>query len=149
METYLTYLIIAIVVIVGGGSFIMARKAMGAHKGNVAKYLEENPDASKIFYSTGKIANPILPESIEVHSVNGELPLVFTEQGRTGFYVKPGNATLVISHTSSRPGVLHKSVTKSTGEVEQEVVVEGRKIYQLSFDKKEGWFKFAESASGL
>ncbi|CAL7868268.1 hypothetical protein FUSNEC_GEN_295_05670 [Fusobacterium necrophorum subsp. funduliforme] len=58
-----------------------------------------------------------------------------------GVYCKPGVNVLTVEHSSTRPGVLYKTVTKSTGGVDVEVDVKAETAYVLTFDKENQTFK--------
>ncbi len=51
----------------------------------------------------------------------------------------------VSSYSYTRPGVIHKSVTKTTGVVQKTLEVEAYKSYLLGFDRKAEEFTFEES----
>jgi hypothetical protein len=107
----------------------------------VANFLEENPNAVKV-YLTSKAF--ITQEAVMIHTVNAGNPILFTEKGKSGFYLIPGESTVGISYTYTRPGVMYRSITKSTGLVERELEVEENKSYSLSFNRKEEDFVFEE-----
>lgn len=109
-------------------------------KNKAGKFLEENPDAAKIFLTSKAL---VVSEAVSIHLVNGEAPVMFSEKGY-GFYAKPGTVNIQISYTYTRPGVMYKNVTESTGAVEQEIEVEANKSYKLSFDRKKEEFVFEE-----
>ena len=110
-------------------------------KKRAGKFLEENPGASEI-YLTNKAL--MVTETVQVHRVNNDKPIMFNKNRKVGFYVKPGSNIIEISYTYTRPGVLYKSVTKSTGLVKQEVEVEPNKAYMLGYDRKVEEFTFEE-----
>ena len=111
------------------------------NKNKANKYLQEHPDAVRVFlHSKTSIAS----EAVQVYLVNGQNPVLFSEKGKGGFYALPGNVMVQISYTHNRPGVMYKNVTKTTGAVERELVIEPNKTYKLSFDRKENDFVFAE-----
>ncbi|MDR0641036.1 MAG: hypothetical protein LBG07_01085 [Treponema sp.] len=126
----------------------MARKSAG----NVKEFLAQHPDAVKI-YLMGKFS--IASEAVVVATVDGELPVLFTEGGsfgipglpggKSGLYVLPGTRTLELQYTHNRPGIMYKNVTTSTGLVKKEFVVEAGKTYVLGFDRKNENFTFETS----
>lgn len=107
-------------------------------------YLAQHPDAARVFLTSKAL---ITSEAVSVHQVNGDYPAMFTEGGKSGFYAKPGSNIIVISYSYTRPGVLYKNVTKSTGEVRQEIEVEAGCSYMLGFDRGEETFTFEELSS--
>ena len=131
-------------VIVGGITILGFAAAIfnsKRQKKKVEEFLKENPSAVKI-YLTSKAF--ITQEAVQVHSVNNENPILFTEKGKAGFYLIPGDTTVGISYTYTRPGIMYRNVTKSTGLVERELTTEENKNYMLSFNKKEEEFTFEE-----
>ena len=63
---------------------------------------------------------------------------------RLAYAVTAGTHTVEASATTSRPGVLHKTVNETFGPVKLEVEVEPRKKYALGFNTKEKEFTFTE-----
>lgn len=104
-------------------------------------YREENPDAAKVYLASK--AN-VTSEAVTIHNVNGEAAAYFVEGNKTGFYLEPGESEVVLSYTYTRPGVMYKSVTKSTEAVTRRLEVEPRKSYKLGFDRKAEDFTFEE-----
>jgi len=110
-------------------------------KKDVAKFKEENPDAAKILLTTKAF---ITQEAVMIYSVDGEKPIKFSEKGKTGVYVKPGDRKIEVSYTYTRPGIMYRNVTKSTGAVQKEVTVEPNRTYKIGFDRKAEEFIFEE-----
>ena len=104
-------------------------------------YLGKYPDAAKV-YLTAKAL--ITSEAVSIHLVNGENPALFAEGGKSGFYIKPGENVIDISYSYTRPGVIHKNVTTTRGNVQQQLTVEPRKSYMLGFDRDQEHFTFEE-----
>jgi hypothetical protein len=104
-------------------------------------FLAEHPDAVKIYLTVKAF---ITSESVTVHTVDGESPSLFIENGKSGFYAAPGKRTAEMSYTYSRPGILHKTVTQTIGPVKKELVVEAGKNYLLGFNRTEETFTFEE-----
>ena len=139
VSQYWYYLVVFGVMIVGSIVYnIVYFKKM---KKGVANYLEENPDSAKVYLTTKAL---ITSEAVQVHSINNELPANFVEKGKTGFYLKPGDNTAEISYTYTRPGVMYKTVTKSTDVVKKELTVLPNKSYLIGFDRKAEDFTFEE-----
>ena len=126
------------IIIVGIAMTIYNIKRM---KKQNANYLSENPDAAKVFL-THKFL--ITTEAVSVLLVNNESPCLFTEKGKSGFYLKGGENEVQISYSYSRPGVMYKTVTKSTGAIDKTLEVEPNKSYSLSYDRKIEEFIFEE-----
>ncbi|MDR1329255.1 MAG: hypothetical protein LBK23_06610 [Oscillospiraceae bacterium] len=116
-------------------SIVRLRGARASNK----SFLAEHPDAAKVYLVTKAL---VATEAARVHSVNGGKPENFFEGSKNGFYLAPGRSSVEISYTHSRPGVLHKSVTTSTGVVKKELVTEANKSYFLGFDRKAENFTF-------
>lgn len=102
-------------------------------------FLEQYPDAAKI-YLTNKAL--VATEAVQVITVNGDTPNHFVENGKTGFYVLPGRCTVELNYTYSKPSVVHKTVTESTGVVEKILETEPYKTYFLGFDRTKSVFTF-------
>ena len=115
---------------------VMRMKKM---KSENKSFLVQHPDAAKV-YVTNKAL--VATEAVQVITVNGDIPNHFLENGKTGFYVLPGQCTVEVNYTYSRPGVVHKTVTESTGVVEKILETEPYGTYFLGFDRKESAFTF-------
>ncbi|MDR1541188.1 MAG: hypothetical protein LBU32_24975 [Clostridiales bacterium] len=119
-------------------SYMMRMKAQGN------EFLKEHPDAAKVYLTVKAL---ITSEVVTVHTVDGRSPFRFAEGGKSGFYLTPGQTEVQISYSYTRPGVLHKNVTTSTGVVDKVLEVEANKKYLLGFNRKEKQFTF-ESFAG-
>ena len=82
--------------------------------------MNQNPDAALIYCGT----------------TQSGLSLVYA--------VTSGTHTIEASATTSRPGILHKTVNEIFGPAKLEVEVEPRKKYALGFNVKENEFTFTE-----
>ena len=122
-------------------SFIAVFISNKRNKKNVANFLEKYPDVARVYLTMKAL---ITQEAVSVYLVNGEQAVLFTEKGKSGFYLAPGNNEVEMSYSYTRPGVMYKSVTKSTGAVTRELEVEANKSYKLSFDRKQEEFVFEE-----
>ena len=133
---------IGIMAIAAVGSIIYSVMYFKKNKRDVATFLEKHPDASKI-YMTQK--GTVTSEVIQILSVNGEKPLKFDEGMKGGVYVAPAKKVeLGLDYIYTRPGVMYKSVTKTTGLVNREVEVEANKEYKVGYDRKAQDFTFEE-----
>ncbi|KYM46603.1 hypothetical protein [Fusobacterium necrophorum] len=121
--------------IIGIGIWFFMRKK---NKNVVGEYLTKYPNAAKIYVSHEGL---IVQSQTQILAVNGEDPAIFTEMKGYGVYCKPGVNVLTVEHSSTRPGVLYKTVTKSTGGVDVEVDVKAETAYVLTFDKENQTFK--------
>jgi hypothetical protein len=127
------------VVFIGSMAFnVIRRKSI---KISGIKFFTENPNAVKIFIS-GKVLTAL--GTITVHTVDGEMPVFFSEGIKSGFYIIPGNRIVEMSFTGTRPGILYKTVTNTFGPVKKELIVESGKMYELGFDNKAENFTFKE-----
>ena len=106
------------------------------------KWFIENPTAAKVIVENKQ--KGIHSISIRVLSVNGGPVEFFYEKGRQVLGLLPGTHVIQSTASSTRPGVLHKSVTKEYGPSNQEVTVEASKTYVYGFDHKEERYTFNE-----
>lgn len=121
--------------IIGIGVWIFMRNK---NKNAVGDYLSKYSNAAKIYVSHEGL---IVQSQTQILAVNDETPAVFTEMKGYGVYCKPGVNILTVEHSSTRPGVLYKTVTKSTGSVKIEVDVKAETEYVITFDKETQNFK--------
>jgi hypothetical protein len=105
------------------------------------KFLEEHPDAAKIYLSLKALA---VSGTVTVHSVDGDPPAFFFENVKSGFCVIPGKRTVEMSYTCSRPGIVHRNVTRTYGPYKKELLVTANKNYLLDFDREKETFTFSE-----
>lgn len=124
-------------------AFMMNKKT----KAGAAAYLEQYPDAATI---TPKMKAGIKTEAVLIESVDGEKPNyggknpVYRDAGQYFVYAAPGTRILEASFSSTRPGVMHKSVTKTWGPVKLEVDIKPNGRYELQFDKDTESFQLVE-----
>lgn len=111
-------------------------------KGRVKKWLEQNPNAVKVYVNKTSMAAAVFSGQITVHSVDGEEPQFFYEKVSWGFYVTPGNHIIESSFSNTRPGILHKRVTTVLGPSKQEISADTGKTYNYVFDNKEKAYRF-------
>lgn len=131
--------------VVGGfmAFYLIAMILYMRYKKNQGKNWEaQNPHGSKIYIKSKSIV--VKTDGIYIHSVDGEKPLTFVEGTKTGLYVLPGKHVIEATFTSSRPGIVHKTVTTSYGPLKVEVHIESRKAYGLSFNEDSQGFEFEE-----
>ncbi|MDR0361463.1 MAG: hypothetical protein LBJ46_02070 [Planctomycetota bacterium] len=104
-----------------------------------------NPTAAKIYTKIG-LASLYSGEQVMVTEVNGTNPTMFYDgikEGQ-GFFAMPGKNVVEMEYARTRPGILYKSVTTTTGPSKQELEIEAGKRYSLSFNRDEGRFVLAE-----
>ena len=126
-------------VIIGTFVFNIIRMTRIKQSGN--NFIMEHPDASKVYLSVKAF---ITSEMVSVHTVDGDTPVFFMEKTKSGFYLIPGNRTVEMSYTYSRPGVLHKNVTQTYGPCKKELIITANKNYLLGFDRETETFTFNE-----
>ena len=114
---------------------------ISTNKKQKANFLEEHPNAAKIFFTS---KGSVVSEYITIHTVNDKAPVLFTKKLKPGFYAAPGVITISVSYVHSRPGVMYKSVTETLGPLELDLEVEPHKEYILSYDRKKEEFSFEE-----
>jgi hypothetical protein len=134
------YIVVLFAVIVVGtliANILRAKKTKSSNQ----SFLQLNPDAAKIYLTSKAL---VTSEAVQVLSVDGEIPQIFLEKGKTGFYVRPGNRVCELNYTYTRPGVMYKTVTKSTGVVQKELLTEPNQSYILGFDRDAQVFTFTE-----
>lgn len=139
----MTTIWIIFVVIVCACSLIYTMGNYVKHNAKLAKFTQEHPEAAKVQIKANKVG--IIVETLQVHSVNGEEPLIFQEMLiNNGFYLLPGKNVLKVSYEWTRPGVIYKTVTKYIDPTKIEVEVEPNKTYKLSYSRKQEQFVFEE-----
>ncbi len=128
---------IMIVYIIGYTIFLKKKK------GDINKWLENNPGAVKVFLETK--SNLVKNNTIQILSVDGKDPVLFYEATKVGFYLLPGTHVVESVFSSTRPGVLHRNVTTTYSPVKNELTVERDKTYTYTFDAKEQTYEFLEN----
>lgn len=140
MEQYTIYIIvIAVIIVLSVIWMIFANKK---HKGYVNKWLEEHPDAIKVYVSNPKGA--IKQTQITIGAVDDETVMTFNAGMAYGFYLTPGKHILDATCTTQRPGVMYRNVFTTYGPMKVEVEVEKDKEYIFSFNKKKEEFYLKE-----
>jgi hypothetical protein len=137
----MVFIWIVIIIAVTVGVMMYNKKRMGEMQSSNRDFMARHPDAAKVYLTTRAF---ITSEAVKVHSVNGGVPELFAEMGKSGFLVLPGTCTVEVSYSYTRPGVLHKNVTTTTDVVKKELVTEARKNYLLGFNRDENVFTFEE-----
>ena len=137
-QNFYVFCAMAVAVVV---SIIYSVIRMRGMKRDGASFLKKHPDAARVFLTSRAL---ITTEAVTVYSVDNASPSNFVEKGKTGFYLAPGQSTVSMSYSYTRPGVLHKTVTTSTDVVEKVLEVEANRSYMLGFDRKAECFTFEE-----
>lgn len=138
MEKY-TFVIIGVVFVV---ALIVNIVLMKKRKHATDAFLANHPDAAKVFPSVKVTA--VTQGSVTIHSVDGEAATMAVEKTKYFLYVIPGTRILEASFSSSRPGVMHKTVTKTWGPAKLEVDIKPNGRYELQFDKETESFQLVE-----
>ena len=107
------------------------------YKKDKTNFLEKHPNASKIYEVINGV---IVSGGVEIHAIDGEVPVTFLETGKAGKYIAPGKHRIQISASHTRPGIMYKTVTKSTGTIDKMVDIEPNSSYELSYDRKTAEF---------
>lgn len=118
-------------------SIIRMRRSRAA----VTDFFAEHPDAAKVY---GVSTGVTVPQVVEFHAVDGQKPLFLAENGKYGIVLTPGEHRLQISSSRTHAGIVHASVTHSTGTMDRIVEVKANGVYELSFDRHEHTFSFKE-----
>ena len=111
-------------------------------KNAVNKWLAENPTAVKVYLDTK--SGLIHSNTLTIISVDLDRPVHFTEGMKRGFYLLPGKHVVESTISTTRPGLLHRTVTTQYGPTKQEIEVEAGKTYDYSFDLKGEQYEFSE-----
>lgn len=108
-------------------------------------FASANPTASKVYTKIG-LGGLFSSEAVVVSAVNGEQPAFFydgVKEGQ-GFFALPGKNVVEVEYSNTRPGVLHKTVTTTTGPTKQEITIEAGKRYRFSFARGVNQFTLEE-----
>lgn len=138
MPTWLIIFPIIIVVYFIGYLFYVKKS-----RGDKAAFLQQNPTAASVYMYVGQQLLKTVEVSIE--KVDGEYHKNFFNEGtRIVYMILPGEHTLDVSASTTRPGVTHKTVTEIFGPQKIKVNIEANKSYIVGFDTKENTFTFTE-----
>ena len=134
------YGIPSLVIIWGGMMIIMVIGAIlfaivknNKHKAEKARFFKKHPDASKVYEKTDGV---VVSGGVEIHTVDGEIPISFVDGLKVGKYIAPGEHKIQISASHTRPGIVYKTVTKTTGTIDKIINVEPNSEYELAYDRK-------------
>jgi hypothetical protein len=142
-EYFKTYwYIAAAIVIVIIGSIVYSVVRTKKQKESNTLFLAEHPAAAKVYLTKRALA---VSGTVQVLTVNGQHAQLFTESGKSGFYVVPGQGSVYASFSTTRPGVVYRTVTKTWGPANFEFVTAPNKSYFLGFNSKESAFTFEET----
>lgn len=137
LRTFLPFIAVGLI-----GYIIFIIWYMKKQKNQVASFKAKHPDFATVLIKTKGMTH-----SLTVESVDGKAPVLFNQGMTPAFVVTPGSHIVESTFTTTRPGVMHKSVTKVYGPTKQEIFVETGKTYHYSFDPQTEAYEFtAQSA---
>lgn len=122
-----------------------ALKMIKKKQADSAAYAAANPTASKVYTRVG-LGGLFSSERVKVYTLNQAEPPNFYDGMKEGegFFALPGKSVIEVEYASTRPGILHKSVTTRTGAVKQEIDVEASKRYRLGYNPDAEHFVLTE-----
>jgi len=135
-------------------TFFMRRRGQGM----IDDFASQNPDAATLYTSAGSSVATTLKSSvalddiIQVEGIDGVTALqpgpagraVYTAKMDGSMLVVPGEHTLSVSASHSRPGVVYKTVSTVYGPIDLRVRLEPYKSYHLTFDRTTQQFGIQE-----
>lgn len=119
--------------------FISFKINRGKQENYATAFLQRFPDAVKVY--TQRSGGFIVSYNLQIYSVNDELPAAFSDDQGMGFYCKTGKNIIEVEYSTTRPGVVYKTVTKSTGATKIEIETKAGENYFFYFDKETNSFK--------
>lgn len=132
MKFIVIYLIIVLISFL---LYALVRKILKGKASKVAEdFLERYPNAVKVYIqkSSGFVVN----SNLHIYTVNGEAAVAFSDGEGHGFYCNVGKNIVEAEHSTTRPGIIYKNVTKSTGTTRIEMETEENKKYFFFYDKE-------------
>ena len=120
--------------------FFSSKKNKSKQESYAAEFLKRYPNAVKVY--TQRSGGFIVSYNLQIYSVNDEIPAAFSDAEGSGFYCKVGTNVIEVEYSTTRPGVIYKTVTKSTGATKIEVETKPEENYFFYFDKDSNTFKF-------
>lgn len=140
VQKYGMYLLIAVVFVV---YYIFLMIHMKKRKNQKQELLSQDPTLVKVFVEQGQ--QGIKSVSLNVRKIDGEyIGELYNEGLKVLFLAKAGKHVLEVEATTTRPGVMYKSVSETFGPVNIEIELETGKEYTLRFDVKEKTFQLNE-----
>ncbi|WP_022819379.1 hypothetical protein [Fusobacterium russii] len=119
--------------------FFSSKRNKSKQESYAAEFLKKYPEAVKVY--TQANGGFIVSYNLQIYSVNDELPAAFSDEQGSGFYCKTGKNIIEVEYSTTRPGVIYKTVTKSTGATKIEVETKAGENYFFYFDKDTNSFK--------
>lgn len=130
--------IVILIVIFSIVASALRKKSMAKQAGD---FLSQHPDAARVYLNTKGV---VTSESIVVHAVNNGAPNMFLDKEGQGFFLTPGVQNVRLSYSYTRPGVMHRSVTKYTDEIDERMEVYAGRKYSLAFSREDKVFTLAD-----
>ncbi len=107
-------------------------------------FLDANPTASTVYCQVGQ--RGIKTVEVSIISIDGGHSYShFNEGTKIAYMLLPGTHIIEATASSTRPGVMHKTVTETFGPVKLELEVGTSTSYTLGFDTKTNEFTFVEN----
>lgn len=133
-QNKLVFIVMGVFIIGSIFANIILAKKRGATRDT---YLEQNPDAVKVYLATKAIS---ATGGVQITSVDGKTPAFFNEGMKPGFYLKPGISEVTMSYTRQTGRRSYTTYGPATKKLE----IEAGKSYVILFDKDEETFTFEE-----
>lgn len=109
-------------------------------KNKLQAWLNEHPDAIKIYLKSG--FNVITSKTISARIIGtNAYPQIVYEGMQAVIYGLSGNLEVELTYEYTRPGVIYKNVISTWGPTKIILEIEAGKNYELLFEKKEENFK--------
>lgn len=141
VSKYGLYIVIGIVFVV---YFILMFFYMKKQKAKREDLMKNDPTLVKVYMENGQ--QGIKSVALNVTKLDGEyIGKSFYYEGlKTLFLAKAGKHVVELSATTTRPGVMYKSVSETFGPINLEIDLEMGKEYTLRFNVKEKEFELKE-----
>lgn len=141
VSKYWMYILIGIVFVV---YYIFLMIYLQKRKNQKKQLLNDDPTLVKVFIENGQ--QGIKSVSLDITKLDGEYigTSLYNEGLKTLFLAKAGKHVVELSATTTRPGVMYKSVSETFGPINLEIELEMGKEYTLRFNVKEKEFELKE-----
>ena len=130
------FIIVGIIVVMVGVTIfnlIYLKKGINADK----KFMEEHPDISTIQLSN---SSHIVSKDTAIYKVDDNFPQYSKGSYKPFIFIEEGEHILSVGASTTRPGVMYKSVTTTVGPTDIKVKIEKQKKYILKYDKKKDFY---------
>lgn len=142
MEFLRQYWYIALVVVVMVLYYILYFVTYRKMQNKSKDWFVNNKDAAKVMIDLN--SGIVTSSKIYILSVDGEKPIIEINKNKQVLGLLPGTHVIESKFSYTRPGVIHRNVTKTWGPSKQEVTVEANKTYNYYFDKDQERYFFEE-----